>query len=149
MLYLLLTGRMPYHVETGSTSELLKAICEQVPEKPSNHVPTTGQVMNSSGGYESMADPLLSSEPSSDTCTRRWHDNWLTLAEIATARFTTPARLRRILAGDLDAIVLMALHKEPAAAVYLSWPSLADDVHCYLEGLPVRAHPDSVSLSRG
>ena len=38
VLYLLLTGRWPYRLKTGSTSEIFQAICEQVPEKPSTSV---------------------------------------------------------------------------------------------------------------
>ena len=35
ILYVLLTGRQPYWLKTGSFSEVLQAICEQVPRKPS------------------------------------------------------------------------------------------------------------------
>ena len=66
ILYVLLTGRQPYWLETGSFSELSQAICEQVPRKPS---------------------------------------------EIAAIPGYSPERLKRILGGDLDAIVLMAMRK--------------------------------------
>src|SRR5262249_18432561 len=56
---------------------------------------------------------------------------------------TVPRRLKRILAGDLDAIVLMALRKEPERR-YASAEQFAEDIRRYLEGLPVRAHRDSV-----
>ena len=138
VLYLLLTGRLPYHVETGSTSEILQAICEQVPEKPSQSVVRlTGRWLNSSGDTTTMAVPLLSSKQSTETAAHSMlTPQLLTLGEIAMARGTTPKQLTRILAGDLDAIVLMALHKEPARR-YASAAQFADDVHCYLEGLPV------------
>ena len=38
ILYGLMAGRYPYHLKTGSVSEVSQAICEQVPEKPSASV---------------------------------------------------------------------------------------------------------------
>lgn len=52
-----------------------------------------------------------------------------------------PARARE-LRGDLDAIVLTALKREPAER-YPSAAALADDLERYLAGEPVRARPDS------
>jgi len=46
--------------------------------------------------------------------------------------------LRRRLRGDLDAVLLMALRKQPAQR-YASAEALADDVFRHLEGLPVQA----------
>ena len=54
----------------------------------------------------------------------------------------TETPLRRQLSGDLDNIVLMAMHKEPGRR-YLSAEALADDVKRYLDKRPVRARPDS------
>jgi serine/threonine-protein kinase len=62
--------------------------------------------------------------------------------EIAAARRTTPKRLARALAGDLDTIVLAALRKEPARR-YPSVEQLAEDLRRHVEGLPVLARPDS------
>jgi eukaryotic-like serine/threonine-protein kinase len=56
----------------------------------------------------------------------------------AARRGTTPVRLRRALAGDLDAVVARALRKIPAER-YPSADALADDVDRYLAGLPVVA----------
>jgi eukaryotic-like serine/threonine-protein kinase len=47
-------------------------------------------------------------------------------------------RLRRTLAGDLDAIVLKAMRREPGER-YRSVEQLSEDVRRYLEGLPVAA----------
>ena len=58
--------------------------------------------------------------------------------EIATARSSTPDRLERILAGDLDAILLKALSKEPEGR-YASADQFADDLKRYRQGLPVQA----------
>ena len=46
------------------------------------------------------------------------------------------------LRGDLDAVVLMALRKEPTRR-YGSVEPLRDDLERYLEGLPVSARPDT------
>ncbi len=61
---------------------------------------------------------------------------------IAEARRTSPARLARLLAGDLELIVLHALHKEPERR-YASARQLADDIDHYIQGRPVLAHRDS------
>ncbi len=53
------------------------------------------------------------------------------------------AHLRKTLRGDLDTIVLKALQKEPERR-YPGPGVLADDLRCYLRGLPVAARPDTV-----
>lgn len=65
----------------------------------------------------------------------------LPLAEqsaIAAARGTSPGELRRILAGDLDWITLKALEKERDRR-YATAASLAEDLKCHLEHMPVSA----------
>jgi eukaryotic-like serine/threonine-protein kinase len=52
-----------------------------------------------------------------------------------------PSALDRRLRGDLDAIVLKALRKEPADR-YASVDSLVDDLLAWLDGRPVRARGD-------
>jgi WD40 repeat protein/tRNA A-37 threonylcarbamoyl transferase component Bud32 len=59
-----------------------------------------------------------------------------------SARVASP-RSRR-LAGDLDTIVLKALHKDPARR-YVSVEELAADIRRHLTGLPVLARPDSMA----
>jgi serine/threonine protein kinase/Flp pilus assembly protein TadD len=57
---------------------------------------------------------------------------------VSRARRTSPARLCRRLAGDLDNILLRALEQEPARR-YPSADALSDDLRRHLAGLPVRA----------
>jgi tRNA A-37 threonylcarbamoyl transferase component Bud32 len=54
----------------------------------------------------------------------------------------------RRLRGDLDNIVLKALHKEPARR-YSSVEQLSEDIRRYLEGLPVIARPDTFAYRTG
>lgn len=54
------------------------------------------------------------------------------------ARRTSPTRLRRTLAGDLDAVVLKALRKDPEDR-YPSAEAFARDMESFLQGRPVEA----------
>lgn len=56
--------------------------------------------------------------------------------------------LARRLRGDLDTILLTALRKEPARR-YASVEQFAGDVRRHLEGLPVRARPDTFGYRAG
>ena len=58
------------------------------------------------------------------------------------------ASLRRRLSGDLDNIVLKAMHKDPARR-YASVEQFADDLKRYLAGQPVSARPDSFRYRAG
>ena len=116
VLYELLAGRRPYRITSGSPGELATVICEREPERPSSR---TGQAAED-GVEPATADP----------------------AAIAAARNTTPERLRRELQGDLDAIVMMALRKEPRQR-YGTAERLARDIERYLDGRPVLAHRGS------
>ncbi len=63
---------------------------------------------------------------------------------LAELRGTSPRRLRRQLAGELDAVVMKALRKRPEKR-YHSADELSDDVGRYLSGLPVGILADSFS----
>ncbi|MEZ5289733.1 MAG: serine/threonine-protein kinase [Vicinamibacterales bacterium] len=69
-------------------------------------------------------------------------------AATAGARQTTPERLARRLAGDLDTIVLRALERAPADR-YGSVEQLAADVERHLDGRPIEARPPSVVYRMG
>jgi serine/threonine protein kinase/tetratricopeptide (TPR) repeat protein len=61
---------------------------------------------------------------------------------IASARSTTPQRLKRELAGDVDNIIWRALHKDPAER-YGSVLALHDDLQRHLANQPILAQPES------
>ncbi len=124
VLYELLTGRGPYRLRSSDIDEVFQAICEQSPGRPSiEAVRRPPRPATSAGPAPAAAGVPVP-------------------AEVAAARGTRPSGLRRALAGDLDAIVLMALRKEPERR-YASAGELADDLRRHLEGLPVRARGDS------
>ena len=112
LLYELLVGRQAHRITTDSPRDVYQVVCEHDPERPSDAVVNADAV----DGPESVAR--------------------------AATRGTTPERLRRLLRGDLDAIVAMALRKEPGRR-YGSAELLAEDVGRYLDGLPVLAHRGS------
>jgi serine/threonine protein kinase len=114
VLYELLAGRRPYQIRTGAERELLELVCEREPERPST--------------WARRSPPP--DDPEAPTP-----------AAIASARGASPDRLQRMLAGDLDAIVMMALRKEPRRR-YGSAELVAEDIERYLGELPVLArHP--------
>jgi serine/threonine-protein kinase len=114
VLYELLAGRRPYQIRTGTERELHELVCEREPERPS--------------AWATRPPPPDDAESP-------------TPEAIASARGTSPDRLQRVLAGDLDAIVMMALRKEPRRR-YGSAELLAADIERYLRGHPVQArHP--------
>jgi non-specific serine/threonine protein kinase/serine/threonine-protein kinase len=59
-----------------------------------------------------------------------------------------PQKLRKRLRGDLDTILLTALRKEPDRR-YQSVEQLAADLRRHLDGLPVRARPDTFGYRAG
>ena len=124
MLYELLCGHRPYRVATTSPLEMIRAICEQEPERPSTAVGRT-ETTNTSAGETSVTPEAVSK-----------------------ARDSQPDRLRRQLAGDLDNIVLKAMRKEPQRR-YSSVEQFSEDLRRYLDGLPVLARKDTFSYRAG
>ncbi|MGD9902091.1 MAG: tetratricopeptide repeat protein [Vicinamibacterales bacterium] len=68
--------------------------------------------------------------------------------DVAGRRATTPDRLRRRLAGDLDTIALRALERDPADR-YGSVEQLAADVERHLDGRPLDARPPTLVYRTG
>ncbi len=111
VLYELLTGRRPYRLGKRFGADAERTILEVEPERPSAVV------------ENGRADELCSAE------------------ELARARGLSPGGLRRRLTGDLDAIVLTALRKEPERR-YGSAQALGEDLGRHLSGEPVSARPE-------
>ena len=109
LLYQLLTGRSPYRLLSYSQLQLERAICMDDPMRPS-------QIVIAKFGAETDADR----------------------SRISDRRGLSPQRLRARLTGDLDAIIAMAMRKEPDRR-YPSVEALADDLSRHLLGQPVLA----------
>src|SRR5512140_453523 len=124
LLYVLLTGKRPYRVTTRATDELARAVVEQDPTRPSLVVREDAETAIREG--EAAPTPL----------------------EIAAVREGTPERLARALAGDLDTIVLKAMHKDPRRRDG-SAEQLSEDIGRHLGGLPVSARPDAPAYRFG
>ena len=119
VLYGLLTGRKPFRREDTSSADWERVVRERAPAPPSSVVERS---LERSGEADQRAvDPLRA----------------------AALRGTTPSRLRRRLAGDLDLIVLMCLRKEPERR-YTSAQQLAADIQRHLAGHPILAREDSL-----
>ena len=120
VLYELLAGRKPHRFTQGTRDEFHRVLRDAPPVRPS-----TALGGRRHGRFTAAAAPAP--------------EAW---AAIAAARRTTPDRLRRLLAGDLDTIVLKAMAYDPARR-YASVDQLAEDIERYLHGEPVQARPDS------
>ncbi|MDJ0653587.1 MAG: protein kinase [Xanthomonadales bacterium] len=110
LLYRLLTGQDAQHLETPSLAEIQQVVVDQEPLSPSRQVEDTGRQSGKDSG------------------------------RIAAARQITVERLERALSGDLDAIVLKALEKEPQRR-YATVLDLIRDVQNYRSSRPVIARP--------
>jgi serine/threonine protein kinase/tetratricopeptide (TPR) repeat protein len=119
VLYRLLTGCLPYRISSNSPYDLTHAICEVEPEKPSAAVGHSEQISNDN--------------PEAGKVTPDW---------VSCRRSTSPDKLRKMLSGDLDQILLMALRKEPQRR-YASVQGFAEDLRSYFLGLPVSARRDT------
>ena len=115
ILFELLTGHRPYRVKSSEHVDVLKAVVEEEPDRPSTAVGRTEE-RRKSDGTTSITTP----------------------EETGRLRDESPERLKRRLKGDLDAIVLAALQKDPVQR-YPSVEALSRDIHRYLGGLPITA----------
>jgi serine/threonine protein kinase len=153
LLYLLLTGRPPYHFRTRQLEEIARVVCEQNPPRPSAAVGSnmlatgssfeiaraTGEAIEAISG-RSKEGASEGSQPGNEA--RIANGGAPSLDELARARSSAPDRLRRSLANDLDNIILKALRKEPSRR-YASVEQFAEDIERHLQGLPVRARADT------
>jgi eukaryotic-like serine/threonine-protein kinase len=113
VLYELLTGLRPYTVPASASQlELERSICITDPQRPSAAI----RRIRENGPIEGQSEILA----------------------VAMARGLTPEKLQRRLVGDIDAIVMRALRKEPQHR-YNSIEQLASDVRRFLSREPVHA----------
>jgi serine/threonine-protein kinase len=119
ILYELLSGRRPFGRATGR--QLESAILEVEPPAPSRVL--TRRPIEGAGAAE-------------------------VFARCAATRGTSVRGLARRLAGDLDAIVLMALRKEPALR-YASPLALRNDIQRHLEHRPIQARREGAVVRAG
>lgn len=120
ILYVLLTGRRPYRMSGTAPHEIIKAVCDTDPEKPSTAVT---RIEKSEQAPPADPDPATQTLSSPTPVSRR-------------------EKLRRALTGDLDNIVLKALRKEPERR-YATVEQFSEDVRRHLENLPVIARKDT------
>ena len=118
LLYELLTSRRPHRTTGLSSREIEKSVCEVDPIRPSERV-----VRLEEENSESVVEKADA---------------------VSTARGTNLPHLRRQLQGDIDRIVLKALHKDPARR-YASAEALRQDIRRYLAGQPIKARPDRLA----
>jgi serine/threonine protein kinase/tetratricopeptide (TPR) repeat protein len=118
LLYELLTGHKPFRFTAHTPEEKSRAICEQDPERPSTAIGRTEATKLASGTAETR-----------------------TPFSVSATRDGSPDALRNQLSGPLDAIVMKALRKDPAAR-YATVAALAEDVRRLLDERPVAAGRD-------
>jgi len=121
VLYELLTGQLPYRFSSQSPHDVTRAITEQEPTRPSTAVAVAAAV----------------------SAAKRSHagDTPVTTAQAARSGASkSQIRNAKLLRGDLDNIMLMALRKEPERR-YQSVEQLSEDIRCHLEGRPIIARP--------
>ena len=116
LLYEILSGRRPYRLGNRMQVEIERVICEEVPARPSTAVTEIVP--------EDAAQPTNNPE------------------SVSRARRTGVSRLKKMLQGDLDNIVMMALRKEPERR-YVSAEQLSQDIERYLDGHPIAAQKDT------
>jgi non-specific serine/threonine protein kinase/serine/threonine-protein kinase len=122
VLYELLTGHSPYRANTGSLADWIRSVCEQDAEPPSTVIRRTTE---------------LAADEDTPAVT-------LTPEKVSQSREGDPQTLHRRLRGDLDAIVLKALRKDPYDR-YGSVDQLAEDIRRHLAGLPVLARRNTTA----
>jgi non-specific serine/threonine protein kinase/serine/threonine-protein kinase len=124
LLYQLLTGHRPYRITSLLAHDVINAILEQQPEKPSTAINRTETLPGPDGAAGKLTPETVS----------RTRDGQID-------------KLRRRLSGDIDNIVLKAMRKEPERR-YASVDQFSNDIGRHLEGLPVIARKDTL-LYRG
>jgi WD40 repeat protein len=131
LLYELLTGTTPFDKERfkqAAYDEIRRIIREEDPPKPSTRLSDLGRSGEPAG---------RSSKPAPDTGPAS------TLASVSASRQTEPAKLTKLVNGELDWIVMKALDKDRNRR-YDTANGFAADVQRYLADEPVQACPPSM-----
>jgi len=113
ILYKLLVGKTAHEFNSRTFSEYERVVCEQRISHPSNAVTKINH------------QEVKNSE-----------------TDIFKTRKTQPAKLKRLISGDLDNICMMALRKKPERR-YASVEMFAYDIERYLNDLPILARKES------
>ena len=115
ILYELLTGQRPYNLKNTSPEEMVRVICDSEPSKPS----------------EAIRNQLSALKAEQEN-------------EEQKANIKAKLQNPKVLQGDLDNIVLMALRKESSRR-YKSVEQLSEDIERHLTGKPILARKDTVA----
>ncbi len=126
LLYELLTGHRPHRFKNYQPQEVLHAICDVDPERPSTVVTRTIDMPRPAGTTGKTVTP----------------------ESVSRGREGSVERLKKRLSGDLDTIVLMAMRKEPRLR-YQSVERFADDIRRHLRREPVIARSPTVGYRAG
>ncbi|HQR36582.1 MAG TPA: protein kinase [Blastocatellia bacterium] len=116
LLYELLTGHRPHHIQQRAPHEIARILSEDVPECPSDVVISVRE-LTASDGQRTIT---------------------LTPETVSRARNSSPLELRRELEGNLDAIVMQALSKDPRQR-YDSVEAFSEDINRHLLGQAILA----------
>jgi serine/threonine protein kinase/tetratricopeptide (TPR) repeat protein/TolB-like protein len=126
LLYVLLCGHPPYRAKGSSLLDVERIVCEQEPVRPSI------AALRNDGQEPGDGEELPQ----------------LTAGAVAAARDQRPTGLGRELRGDLDAIAMKALSKEPHRR-YPSAAEFSEDIGRHLSGMPVTARRSRVGYRSG
>jgi serine/threonine protein kinase/tetratricopeptide (TPR) repeat protein len=121
VLYELLAGHRAYRLAGHLPHEVARAVLETDPEKPSTAIRRKDEI-GEQGKEKAPLTPEL----------------------ICGLRSDSPEKLQGRLAGDLDNIVLKAIHKEPRER-YNSVDQLSEDIRRHMENLPITARKSTVA----
>ncbi len=137
VLFEMLTGRRPFRLAGRAPAEWAWIIVQEQPPLPSEVAEPTSE----SAPRDPEAGPL----PQSGAAERHAEAAFYVPVDVDTGRLAAREgrqRLRRLLRGDLDRILLKTLRKEPERR-YGSAARLVEDLERHLEGQPVEARADS------
>jgi len=137
ILFEMLTSRRPFKLSGRAPVEWARIIVREPPPIPSEVAEPTSEAPSQAAAEGAEPQPA-EGEKHSDRA-------FYVPVEVDTDRLAAREgrqRLRRLLRGDLDRIVLKTLRKEPERR-YGSAARLVEDLERHLEGRPVEARADS------